>query len=133
MKKFVLLIFGLFILLLSISAGCAYTTRNFDSEGHKSISDKDELQLTDSYLTTYTIRDKTYFGGALVGHVKNNSGRTFHNVKMKVNLYFGGSQIGSTMGYIDNLEPGGIWAFRISSAGAGEYADDYKVIEISGS
>ena len=128
MKKIVLVLLSLCILLLSISAGCTYTTRNFDSEGHKSISDTDDLKLIESHFTTS-------FGvnSNVVGQIKNNSDKTFRIVKIKINLYKYGAQIGNQMATVSNLGPGDTWKFTVPSIGGTEYADAYKVIEISGS
>jgi uncharacterized membrane protein SpoIIM required for sporulation len=125
-KEIILLMFCFFLAIMS--AGCTYTTRNFDSAGHKSISETDDLQLVDSYFTT-----SLGVNSAIVGHIKNNSDRTFHNVKVKIKLWFGGSVIGYQMATVSEIEPGDTWAFRTSSTGGTEYADAYKVIEISGS
>ena len=123
MKKLIILLLGI-VLLLSMSAGCTTTTKNFDSEGHKSISNTDDLQLIDSTLER----------GLVVGHVKNNAGKTFHSVQIKINLYDEtGAQTGSTMDIVQNLEPGSIWTFNaFTSVGPGRVTA-YKVKEISGS
>jgi len=124
MKKIVLLLLGLCVLLLLMSAGCTSTTTNFDTSGHKSISATDDLQLTDSNLER----------GLVVGHVKNNAAKTFRSVKININLYDEtGAQVGSTMDIVSNLEPGAVWTFKaFTSVGPGRVTA-YKVKEISGS
>jgi hypothetical protein len=137
MKKIVIFSLSLCILLLSISAGCTYTTRNFDSEGHKSISEKDDLQLVDSYFKSVTIpassnRPEIHYNTTVVGHIKNNSGRTFRNVNVKINFYFYGNLAGSWMDSVSNLGPGETWAFQVPAVAGGEYPTAYRVTEISG-
>ena len=117
MKKIVLLLLSLCVLFLSISAGCTTTIRNFDSEGHKSISDTDDLQLVDSNFRVVTEIGGQLHTDGVVGHIKNNSDRTFRNVKVKINLYKNGEQIGSWTDTVSNFEPNGIWAFRTPAIG----------------
>ena len=128
MKKIVLLFLSLCVLFLSISAGCTTTIRNFDSEGHKAMSDTDAALVIESDFTAS-------FGvnSNIVGQIKNNSDKTFRTVKIKINLYKYGAQIGNQMATLSNLGPGDTWKFTVASIGGTEYADAYKVIEISGS
>jgi hypothetical protein len=110
-----------------------YRTTNFDSEGHKSISDKNDLQLIDSYFDQSCYRDACDPPFSISGHIKNNAGKTFKSVGIKINYYNSGSLLGSTSTKVSNLEPGGVWTFKaIIMQGASIGATSYKITEIMG-
>lgn len=48
-----------------------------------------------------------------VGRIRNNSSQTYDYVQVSINVYdASGTQIGSTMTNVNNLEPGGVWRFE---------------------
>jgi len=108
-------------------------TTDFDSEGHKSISDKDDLQLIDSYFDQSCFRDICSPPSSISGHIKNNAGKTFKIVKIKIKYYNSGSLLGSTSAEVSDLEPGDVWTFRAGiMEGVSIGATSYKVTEIYG-
>ena len=54
-----------------------------------------------------------YGVGKIVGTLKNNTKKQYAYVQVEFNLYDGsGAQVGSTIANVNNLEPGGAWAFE---------------------
>lgn len=54
-----------------------------------------------------------YGNNYAVGRIRNNSNQTYSYVQVSVNVYdASGTQIGSTMANVNNLEPGGVWRFE---------------------
>lgn len=67
----------------------------------------------------------------VTGRVRNNTSRTCNYVQVSVNLYNSeGTQVGSTLDNVTNLEPGGVWEFK--AVIANEDATGFKVAEVSG-
>lgn len=68
----------------------------------------------------------------ITGHVKNsNPSKTYGYAQISFNVYDGeGSQVGSAMSNINNLEPDGVWAFSAVCLAQG--GTTYKLKEITG-
>lgn len=66
----------------------------------------------------------------VVGHIKNNTEKTYAYVQVSINLYNDGTQVGSTLANVNNLEPGGIWEFKALISQ--DSATEYKIADISG-
>ena len=53
------------------------------------------------------------YSGEIIGTVRNSTNRTFGYAQVEFNVYdASGSQVGSAMDNINNLEPGGTWKFK---------------------
>ena len=54
------------------------------------------------------------FGNRVIqGTVRNNTGRNYKYVQVEINLYDdAGTQVGSTLANVNNLEPNAIWRFE---------------------
>lgn len=66
----------------------------------------------------------------VVGHIKNNTEKTYAYVQVSINLYNDGTQVGSTLANVNNLEPGGTWEFKALISQ--DSATEYKIADISG-
>jgi hypothetical protein len=83
------------------------------------------LELLDT-----STRSDTYMW-YITGRVRNNTDRKYGYVQITFNLYDdAGSQVGSTMANVNNLEPGGIWAFE--ALVLEQRAKRYKVSDLTG-
>lgn len=66
----------------------------------------------------------------VVGHIRNNTDKTYSYVQISINLYNDGTQVGSTLANVNNLEAGGTWEFKALITE--ESTSEYKIAEISG-
>lgn len=66
----------------------------------------------------------------VVGHIRNNTDKTYSYVQISINLYNDGTQVGSTLANVNNLEAGGTWEFKALITE--ESTTEYKIAEISG-
>lgn len=49
----------------------------------------------------------------VVGQIKNDTSRSYKYVQVEINLYDAeGTQVGSTLANVNNLEPGSVWEFK---------------------
>lgn len=72
---------------------------------HKAV---DDLELVDNFWGY-----APYGSRVIKGHVYNSGAHRFRYVQVEINLYDrDGNQVGSTMANLNNLEPGGTWAFE---------------------
>lgn len=66
----------------------------------------------------------------VVGHIKNNTNRTYSYVQISINLYNDGTQVGSTLANVNHLEAGSTWEFKALITE--DSATEYKIADISG-
>lgn len=66
----------------------------------------------------------------VIGKIKNNSAGAYSYVQVSINLYKGGSLIGSTFANVSNLEFNGTWSFKAPITE--DEADSFKITDISG-
>jgi hypothetical protein len=68
---------------------------------------------------------------SIAGTVKNNGSKTYGYVQVSINLYdSSGSQVGSTLANVNNLEPGKSWAFDAPILE--ENATKFQVMDVTG-
>ena len=65
-----------------------------------------------------------------VGHIRNNTNKTYRYVQISINLYENETQVGSTLANVNNLEPGATWEFK--ALVTADNATSYKITEITG-
>lgn len=69
--------------------------------------------------------------GSITGTITNNSDHSFNYLQVEINLYdSSGSQIGSSIDNISNLEPHRSWNF--SAIITVKHVDSYKIVKING-
>lgn len=87
-------------------------------------SKQEDLELLD-----YDWENDGYLRYA-VGHIRNNTNKTYSYVQVSINLYDGETQVGSTLDNVNNLEPGATWEFK--AAVLDDKATSYKIKGITG-
>src|SRR5690606_31115740 len=61
----------------------------------------------------FSMQTDAYGMGKIVGTVRNNTKKQYSYAQVEFNLYDdSGAQVGSTIANVNNLEPGGTWAFE---------------------
>lgn len=104
-------------LVVCIFAGC-------DVEPNKGVSQ-------DLSVSGTRFKEGEYGSRSVVGSVKNSGKKTYGYAQVQINLYDGsGTQVGSTMANINNLEPGKSWDFEAPILE--EKAETFKVMDITG-
>lgn len=69
----------------------------------------------------------------IAGIIRNIGRRRYTHVQVSVHLYDDtGNQVGSTRDTVDNLEPGGVWGFRIPVHTPEARVASYTIAELSG-
>lgn len=97
------------------------------SQGDSGSEEVDTVQ--DLEILDYTSESDGYVRYA-VGHIRNNTNRTYSYVQVEINLYSGETQVGSTLDNVNNLEPGATWEFRALIAD--NSADSFKIKDVTG-
>jgi len=130
------LVLAIMLLFAIIAAGCCGgTNTTVDQSGSVasgsssvsgSSSTASDLQLVESHVDT-----GDYGLKYVVGTIKNTGGKTYRYVQVTINLYDNsGTQVGSTLANVNNLEPGGTWKFK--AYWTEKDATNYKIKEITG-
>ena len=71
------------------------------------------------------------FAWYVVGTVKNNTNKNYSYAQVSINLYDkSGTQVGSTLANINNLEPNGTWKFK--AVALENTAAKYQIKEVTG-
>lgn len=82
-----------------------------------------ELLDADSYSDGYL--------SYVTGHIRNNTNKEYLYVQVSINLYDdAGTQVGSTLANVNNLAPGGTWAFEALITS--DLATQYRIVDITG-
>ncbi|MDP4093574.1 MAG: DUF3426 domain-containing protein [Bacillota bacterium] len=67
----------------------------------------------------------------IVGKIRNNTDKQYKYAQVEINLYDkAGTQVGSTMANVNNLESGAIWSFKALIAS--ENVATYKIKDVTG-
>ena len=120
-----IIIFFVFICILSAVIANSETTAN--------VADSGETEQTQTLPDLELIDYSDESDGLLryvVGHIKNNTNRTYSYVQVSINLYDNGTQVGSTFANVNNLEAGSTWEFKALITE--NSATEYKIADISG-
>lgn len=112
----VVAVLGFFLLvgmIGSLSSGPSPSDKQVaaSSSGHATTTPaqkpRESLEILDTGWGT-----SEYGGITVSGKVRNNTARQYHYVQVDINLYdTAGTQIGSTIANVNNLEPLGTWKF----------------------
>lgn len=130
----VVLVFGLYFLGSMADEGTDVSTTGTSASDEPSAtysepparSSEPDLELLGSDSETGELGTRY-----VTGRVKNNTSRTCSYAQVSINLYnSGGTQVGSTMDNVTNLDPGGVWEFK--AVITSEDATRFKVAEVSG-
>jgi hypothetical protein len=97
-----------------------------DGAGSGEVQQTEPLEVVDHAMST----DELGLGH-ITGHIKNNTDDTYAYVQVEINLYDEeGTQIGSTLDNVNNLEAGATWAFDALTGEEG--ASSYKIADVTG-
>ncbi len=106
--------------------------RTAQAEAEAAHKAEEEYDANGLVLLRKTVDGKVgEFGGEITGMVVNRRSRKLSYAQITFNLYDeSGSQVGSAIGNINGLEPGGTWKFKATSLGV-KFVK-YKFSELSG-
>lgn len=94
------------------------------STSESSGADVEDLELLD-----YTTTTEGYVR-YVIGHIKNNSAKTYSYVQVDINTYAGDTQVGSSLANVTNLAAGDTWEFK--AVILEDNADSFRIVNISG-
>lgn len=112
---------------------CVLSAVIANSEPTTNVADSGETEQTQTIPDLELIDYSDESDGLLryvVGHIKNNTNRTYSYVQISINLYNDGTQVGSTLANVNNLEAGSTWEFKALITE--DSATEYKIADISG-
>ena len=138
-----LIIFVVFCVLLgSLVANTPTTSTSFTSStsstsslisetsnNESSVLEESAAPVSDLELIDYTSESDGYTN-YVVGHIRNNTDKTYSYVQVDINLYSGDTQVGSTLDNVNNLAPGATWEFK--AVVLENNADKFEIVNISG-
>lgn len=99
------------------------------SNNESSVLEEPAAPVSDLELIDYTSESDGYTN-YVVGHIKNNTDKTYSYVQVDINLYSGDTQVGSTLDNVNNLAPGATWEFK--AVVLENNADKFEIVNISG-
>lgn len=102
---------------------------NFFENPYDPVMEGDGQRPPDLQLLDYDSTSDGYFS-YVVGHVINNSSKTYSYVQVTVGLYNGDVLVGSTLDNVNNLAPGSTWEFKAIITD--DRANQFKIEEVTG-
>lgn len=99
------------------------------SNNESSVLEESAAPVSDLELIDYTSESDGY-ANYVVGHIRNNTDKTYSYVQVDINLYSGDTQVGSTLDNVNNLAPGATWEFK--AVVLENNADKFEIVNISG-
>lgn len=119
----------LFVVVIAIAGSQGGTT----TTGSNTTSSTEQKQTQAQEKFSLVDSEGSYDGFAYYvnGTIKNNTDKQYSYVQVTFNLYdASGTQIGTAMANINNLEGNGTWKFK--AIGGTQNAASYKLAEITG-
>lgn len=115
-NSLLLLLIGIMFLVFAVGSG----------ESTKSDGKLELVEVSNAYYDGYI----AYY---IEGTIKNNTDKKYSYAQVTFNLYDSdGSQIGTAIANINDLEPNGTWKFKAIGSGDGSKVASYKLSEITG-
>lgn len=123
-----ILAFLVFVIAISViitnSEPTSGVSDSASTGGANSSQDVPDLEVLDHEPTA---KDGLQY---IVGHIRNNTSKTYSYVQVEINLYSGDTLLGSTLDNVNNLAPGDTWEFSAMVLEDG--ADKYSIVDVTG-
>ncbi|MBR1380297.1 MAG: zinc ribbon domain-containing protein [Alphaproteobacteria bacterium] len=120
-----LFLIGLFLSIFSCEPKNKNLNTNHNSNNAHVVSEKRSVEVVEDKWCHGEFGSRT-----ICGIIVNNTNRQYSYVQIEINLYdASGTQIGSTLDNVNNLEPGGKW--RFNAYVIEDEAVKYKIKDVS--
>lgn len=108
---FIIGIIGSFADFMALKDGYYLQDNNTTTQIAKTSSNTKQKSKPNLEILDYKYKQKGY-SRYIIGHIKNNSNKTYSYVQVSINSYNNDTLVNSTIANVNNLEAGNVWDFK---------------------